>query len=58
MEHKLIVEPGFRGLDGYCETCFDPDYSEGSWGGFTGIYNTTEKEINWWFDEHVLEAHS
>lgn len=55
MRHELIIEPGFRGLDGFCETCFDPDYVEGGWTGYPGVHNESREEILNWFAEHVTE---
>lgn len=55
MTHTLIIEPGFRGLDGFCEDCYDPSFDEGSWGGYSGVYNATREDVEEWFENHVIE---
>lgn len=56
MNCKLVTYAGFvSGLDAYCETHFDPDYSEGGWSGYEGIYNATDQEVREWFEHHKEE---
>lgn len=54
-EPSLILTNEFI-LGGYCGDCFDPDYHEGAWVGYSSFFGT-EESIRAEFEEHKAEYH-